>query len=152
MGTRARNPRGGPRSLPPLPHGEAFDVLELHVGGRWAIISATAAPRWTPRSIAARISARALRRRSSQRSAGARTKLAKTSAVLRRDSTSASSSAQNNAKNKSSRRLKKQNEETEAHSPVHRRSDSVRCERASAASSSSEVTTILTVANSSRAS
>jgi hypothetical protein len=63
-----------------------------------------------------------------------------------------SSSAQNNAKNKSSHRLKKQNEEMEAHSPVHHRSDFVRCERASTASSSSEVTTALTVANSSQAS
>jgi hypothetical protein len=47
---------------------------------------------------------------------------------------------------------KKQSEEMEAHSPAHRRSDSVRCERASAASSSSDVTTVLMVASSSRAS
>jgi hypothetical protein len=79
-------------------------------------------------------------------------KLARTSVALRRDSTSVSSSAQNNAKNKPSHRLKKQNEETETHSPVHQRSDSVRCERASAASSSSEVTIVLMVANSSWAS
>jgi hypothetical protein len=111
-----------------------------------------AAPRWTPRSIAAWICACALRRCSSRRPAGACMKSARTSTALRRDSTSASRSAQNNAKNKPSRRLKKQNEGTEAHSPAHQRSDSVHCERASAASSSSEVSTALTVANSSRAS
>jgi hypothetical protein len=78
--------------------------------------------------------------------------LARTSATLWRDSTSASNSAQNNAKNKSSCRLKNQNKGTESYSLMQRWSDSVRCEWATTASSSSEVTTALTVANSYRAS
>jgi hypothetical protein len=69
--------------------------------------------------------------------------------ALWRETTSASRSAQKNAKNKPSRQLKKQNEGIEAHSPAHRWSDSVRCDWASTASSSNEVTTALMVANSS---
>jgi hypothetical protein len=47
---------------------------------------------------------------------------------------------------------KKQKEDMVRHSPAHRQSDSVRFERASIVSSSRDITTAFTVANSSRAS
>jgi hypothetical protein len=79
-------------------------------------------------------------------------KSARTSVALQRDSTSMSGSAQNKYRASDITSAKEQNEETEVRSPTHRRSDSIRCERESAASSSKEVTTALTVANSSQAS
>jgi hypothetical protein len=72
--------------------------------------------------------------------------------VLQRDSTSASSSAQNIYQTPDIISTERHNEEMEDHSPAHRWSDSIRCERAIATSSSKEVTTALTVANSSQAS
>jgi hypothetical protein len=71
-------------------------------------------------------------------------------AALRRDSTSVSNSAQNKCQLLDIISTKRQNAETKDRSLAHRQSDSICCERASAASSSREVTTALTVANSSR--
>jgi hypothetical protein len=75
----------------PLPHWEAFDVLELHVYSRLGHRQRNGHPS-TDAALDCRPDQRS---RVEERPVGARTKSARTSAALRRDSTSASSSAQN---------------------------------------------------------